>query len=156
MLTNQTVSLDDARTAADAALAAASAGDGPVAVCVTNENGDTAYLVRQDGTSAMDVRNAERKAYTAAFIGRDTSIYRLQIAHDGRTVADWSDDRVTTLHGGWTLRRESQVIGGIGVAGSGDEDRDERLALAGAEAAARLAVEAWRAQNTPRRPGPST
>ena len=150
MLTNPTVSLDDARVAANAALAAARPGDGPVAVCVTNENGDAAYLVRQDGASAVDVRNAERKAYTAAFIGRDTSVYRAQLAHDGRTVADWADERVTTLSGGWTLRRESHVIGGIGVAGSRDEDRDERLALAGAEAAARLAVEAWRAQRPPR------
>ena len=150
MLTNPTVSLEDAILAASAALAAAKQGDAPIAVCVTNENGDTVYLVRQDGTSAVDVRNAERKAYTAAFIGRDTSVYRAQLAHDGRTVADWSDERVTTLSGGWTLRRESRVIGGIGVAGSGDEDRDERLALAGAEAAARLAVDAWRAQRPPR------
>lgn len=146
MLTNPTVSLDDAILAASAAMSAAKQGDAPIAVCVTNENGDTVYLVRQDGTSAVDVRNAERKAYTAAFIGRDTSVYRAQLAHDGRTVADWADERVTTLSGGWTLRRESQVIGGIGVAGSGGEDRDERLALAGAEAAARLAVDAWRAQ----------
>ena len=146
MLTNPTVSLEDAVLAASAALAAAKQGDAPIAVCVTNENGDAVYLVRQDGTSAVDVRNAERKAYTAAFIGRDTSVYRAQLAHDGRTVADWADERVTTLSGGWTLRRESQVIGGIGVAGSGGEDRDERLSLAGAEAAARLAVDAWRAQ----------
>ncbi len=146
MLTNPTVSLEDAQVAANAALSAAKPGDGPLTVCVANENGDTAYLVRQDGASAVDVRNAERKAYTAAFIGRDTSVYRAQLAHDGRTVADWADDRVTTLSGGWTLRRESRVIGGIGVAGSGHEDRDERLALAGAEAAAQLAVDAWRAQ----------
>ena len=143
MLTNLTVSLDDAKVAASAALAATTQRDRPVAVAVTNETGDVAYLVRQDGASPVDVRNAERKAYTAAFIGRDTSVYRQQLAHDGRTVADWSDDQVTTLLGGWTLRRQSQVIGGIGVAGSGSEERDERLALAGAEAAAKLSVDAW-------------
>jgi hypothetical protein len=48
------------------------------------------------------------------------------------------------MHGGWTLRRASQVIGGLGVSGSGDEDRDEQLALKGAEAAAQLAVDEWR------------
>lgn len=150
MITNLTISLEDAKTAVSAALAAAKPDDGPIAVCVTNENGDPAYLVRQDGASATTVRNAERKAYTAAFIGRDTSVYRAQLAHDGRTVADWADAMITTLHGGWTLRRGSQVIGGIGVAGSGGEDRDERLALAGAEAAAQLAVDAWREQRKPR------
>ena len=150
MITNLTISLEDAKTTVSAALAAAKPDDGPIAVCVTNENGDPAYLVRQDGASATDVRNAERKAYTATFIGRDTSVYRAQLAHDGRTVADWADAMITTLHGGWTLRRGSQVIGGIGVAGSGGEDRDERLALAGAEAAAQLAVDAWREQRKPR------
>ena len=153
MITSLTVSLDDAKVAANAALAAAKPGDGPLAVAVTNETGDVAYLVRQDGATAVDVRNAERKAYTAAVIGRDTSVWRLQITHDGRTVADWSDAMVTSLHGGWTLRRQSQVIGGIGVAGSGDEDRDERLALAGAEAAAQLSVAAWRKQRETRKAG---
>src|SRR5690606_24167604 len=114
--------------------------DRPVAVAVVDGQGNPVYLIRQDGTSAVDVRNAERKAYTAAYLGRDTSQYRLQILHDGRTVADWSNPNITTLHGGITLRREGQVVGGIGVSGSGDEDRDEELALRGAEAHARLAV----------------
>jgi uncharacterized protein GlcG (DUF336 family) len=120
-----------------------------IAVAVTDPGGDVIYSTRQDGASAVDVRNAERKAYTAAFIGRDSSQWRSQITHDGRTVADWSDANMTTLHGGWTLRRDSQVIGGLGVAGSGDEDRDEQLALKGAEAAAQISVDAWRAKRNP-------
>jgi uncharacterized protein GlcG (DUF336 family) len=71
--------------------------------------------------------------------------------HDGRTVADWSDPKMTTIHGGWTLRRASQVIGGLGVSGSGHEDRDEQLALKGAEALAQLAVDEWRTRRDPRR-----
>ena len=94
--------------------------------------------------------DAERKAYTAAYIGRDTSMWRLQILHDGRTVADWANPNLTTIHGGWTLRRAGQVIGGLGVSGSGDEDRDEQLALKGAEAAAQLAVGEWRKKRDPR------
>ena len=108
------------------------------------------YQVRQDGASAVDVRNAERKAYTAAFIGRDTALWRLQILHDGRTVADWANPSLTTIHGGWTLRRASQVIGGIGVSGSGNEDRDEQLALKGAEVLAQQAVDQWRTRRDPR------
>ena len=150
MITNLTISLEDAKTTVSAALAAAKPDDGPIAVCVTNENGDPAYLVRQDGASATDVRNAERKAYTAAYIGRDTSQYRLQILHDGRSVADWSNPGVTTLHGGLTLHRQSQVIGGIGVSGSDHEDQDEQLALKGAEAAAELSGAEWRKKRDPR------
>jgi uncharacterized protein GlcG (DUF336 family) len=140
----------DARLVAQAILAAAGTTGRPIAVAVADGRGDIVYFTRQDGASAIDVRNSERKAYTAAFIGRDSSQWRLQIMHDGRTVADWSDPNMTTLHGGWTLRRQSQVIGGIGVAGTGDEDRDEQLALKGAEAAAQISVDQWRTKRDPR------
>ncbi len=135
----ESISIHDAECAVAAAMAAARSNEAPFAIAVVDENGDLVYIVRNDGASATDVRNAERKAYTAAYIGRDSSIYRQQISHDGRTVADWSNDRITTLHGGLTLHRASQVIGGIGVSGTGDEDRDERLALAGAEAMVKAA-----------------
>jgi glc operon protein GlcG len=144
------VSLSDARVAVDAVLNGARANEAPLAVAVVDNAGHMVYLTRQDGASAVDVRNAERKAYTAAFIGRDTALWRLQIRHDGRTVADWANASLTTLHGGWTLRRASQVIGGIGVSGSASEDRDEQLALRGAEALAQLAVDEWRTKRDPR------
>ena len=150
MITLLSVSLADARLAVEAVLRSAGANERPLAVCVVDQGTNVVYQVRQDGAAASDVRNAERKAYTAAYIGRDTSQWRLQILHDGRTVADWANPALTTLHGGWTLRRASQVIGGLGVSGSGDEDRDEQLALKGAEAAAALAVADWRTRRDPR------
>ena len=151
MPTNETIGLEDAQRAVDAAMAAASASERPFAVAVVDENGELVYLERKDGASATAVRNAERKAYTSAYIGRDTLIYRQQIMHDGRTVADWSNAGITTLHGGLTLHRASQVIGGIGVSGTGDGDRDERLALAGAEAMVKPAGDA-RLQDAALRP----
>jgi uncharacterized protein GlcG (DUF336 family) len=138
------ISLRDAQVAVDAVLGGTRRGEAPLAVAVVDADGNMVYLVRRDGAAAVDVRNAERKAYTAAYIGRDTSVWRLQIRHDGRTVADWSNANLTTLHGGWTLRRDGQVVGGLGVSGAVDEDRDEQLALKGAEALAQLAVDAWR------------
>ena len=142
MPAKETITLEDAERAIAAAMAAARPNERPFALAVVDESGALVYSVRRDGASATDVRNAERKAYTAAYIGRDTLIYRQQISHDGRTVADWSNDGITTLHGGLTLHRASEVIGGIGVSGTGDEDRDERLALAGAEAMVKPAGDA--------------
>ena len=150
MILQHAVGLSEARVAIDAILAAARERDRPFAACVVDPDGNMVQLLRQDGAPPLEVRNAERKAYTAAYIGRDTSMWRLQIAHDGRTVADWTNPNLTTLHGGWTLRRDSQVIGGLGVSGSGSEDRDEQLALTGAEVLAQLAVDAWRKQRDPR------
>jgi uncharacterized protein GlcG (DUF336 family) len=146
-----TISLATARIATSAVFAAARPNDLPLAIAVVDGDANMVHLLRQDGAAPIDVRNAERKAITAAYIGRDTSVWRMQIRHDGRTVADWSNPNLTTLHGGWTLRRASQVIGGLGVSGSGNEDRDEQLALKGAEAAAQLAVDAWRRTRDPRR-----
>jgi glc operon protein GlcG len=148
MISQLSVTLEDARLMVDAVLKGARASE-RLAISIVDGSGHPVYQVRQDGVTATDVRNAERKAYTAAYIGRDTALWRQQILHDGRTVADWANPSLTTLHGGWTLRRESQVVGGLGVSGSGDEDRDEVLALRGAEAGAQLAVDEWRA----RRPG---
>jgi glc operon protein GlcG len=145
------IGLSDARIAVAAVLKGARPTEAPLAIAVVDGSAQMVYLLRQDGASAIDVRNAERKAYTAAYIGRDTSMWRLQIMHDGRTVADWANPNLTTIHGGWTLRRGGQVIGGIGVSGSANEDRDEQLALKGAEAAAQLAVDEWRQKRDPRR-----
>jgi glc operon protein GlcG len=150
MIQQLAVSLADARVAVDAVLKAVRSNEPPLAIAIVDNGGNPVYLVRQDGASATDVRNAERKAYSAAYIGRDTALWRQQIRHDGRTVADWANPNLTTLHGGWTLRRASQVIGGIGVSGSANEDRDEVLALRGAEALAELAVQEWRTKRDPR------
>jgi glc operon protein GlcG len=151
MIQQLSIGLSDSRIAVAAVLNGVRPNEAPLAVVVVDGSGDMVYLVRQDGAAAVDVRDAERKAYTAAYIGRDTSMWRLQILHDGRTVADWANPNLTTVHGGWTLRRAGQVIGGIGVSGSGNEDRDEQLALKGAEAAAQLAVDEWRRKRDPRR-----
>jgi uncharacterized protein GlcG (DUF336 family) len=152
VISQPSIDLHDARVAVEAILQqAARGGTTPLAISVVDQGGNVVYQVRQDGATAADVGDAERKAYTAAYIGRDTSMWRLQILHDGRTVADWANPSLTTLHGGWTLRRGSQVIGGLGVSGSGHEDRDEQLALKGAETLAQIAVEAWRARRDPRR-----
>ena len=85
----------DARLVAQAILAAAGTTGRPIAVAVADGRGDIVYFTRQDGASAIDVRNSERKAYTAAFIGRDSS-QSSKCAHRidrrsglGRSFASW-------------------------------------------------------------------
>src|SRR2546425_10182816 len=146
------IGLADARVAVAAVLASIKPIDSPLAIAVVDAEGQMVYLMRQDGASAVDVRNAERKAYTAAFIGRDTSMWRLQILHDGRTVADWANPNLTTIHGGWTLRRESQVIGGIGGSGAGEEERGAQLRPKGGAAGAQRPGGGWRQRREPQPP----
>jgi uncharacterized protein GlcG (DUF336 family) len=129
----QSISLVSARGAVAASIDAVGANDGPIAVAVADENGDPIFMSRMDGTAAADVRLAMRKAYTAAFIGRDTKSYLAQITEDGRTLADWADPMMTSLLGGLTLKAGGRVVGGIGVSGNGAE-RDEALADIGMKA----------------------
>lgn len=134
MYQKRSVGLEAARRAVDAVVAAVAAADKPIAVAVADDVGELVFAQRMDGATANDMRQAERKAYTAAFMARDTESYREQLLHDGRTLADWSDAMLTTLTGGLTIGDRRQVFGGIGVHGSGAE-RDEALAHIGLAAA---------------------
>src|SRR5439155_2178154 len=120
--------------AVDATLASVSPSDQPIAVAVADENGDLVHALRMEGATANDMRQAERKAYSAAFMARDTSSYREQLQNDGRTLADWSDPMLTTLSGGLTIGGRRETVGAIGVHGNTPE-RDEALAALGRDAA---------------------
>ncbi len=131
---SETMDLSTARRAVEATLAAVEAGDRPIAVVVADEHGEPVYAERMDGASSNDMRQAERKAYTAAFMARSTRGYRDQIRQDGRTLADWSDPMLTTLTGGLTIGERRAVVGAIGVHGN-SAVRDEQLARVGLQAA---------------------
>ncbi len=133
MFQKQSMRLDAAVRGVEAILKAVMPTDPPIAVAVTDENGEPVYTARMDGAPPNEIRQAVRKAYTAAFIGRDTRQFRKQISEDGRTVADWSDPMVTTLYGGMTVKYQGQVAGGLGVSGA-TQDRDEELARIGLKA----------------------
>ena len=68
MITKHTITMEQARRAVAATLAALEPGDKPVAVVVADEHGEPIYAERMDGATANDMRQAERKAYTAAFM----------------------------------------------------------------------------------------
>src|SRR5437867_9650400 len=64
MINKQSMSIERARCAVEAVLAALEPGDKPVAVVVSDDNGEPIYAERMDGASANDMRQAERKAYS--------------------------------------------------------------------------------------------
>jgi 2-iminobutanoate/2-iminopropanoate deaminase len=149
----QIIGLEAARRAVEATLARVTSSDHPIAVAVADENGELIHAVRMEGATANDMRQAERKAYTAAFMARDTSSYREQLVHDGRTLADWSDAMLTTLSGGLTIGTRRQVCGAIGVHGNAPE-RDEALAAIGRDAAIAATRQSPPSSATPPAPQP--
>jgi glc operon protein GlcG len=127
-----TLDLDEARRAVEAILRAA-AGGGPIAVAVTDANGDLVCYARMDGTTKTAQRMAVRKAYTAARIGADTGAWGEQLAKLGITAAEFGDEVLTRFQGGLCVRFDNQVAGAIAVSGRRAAD-DEALARIGLEA----------------------
>src|SRR5690348_7565056 len=133
-----TLTLDGAKRAAVAALAYASSHGAPGgAVAVVDAGGHTLYLERPDGTFAAAAEVSIGKARTAVNFGKPTRGLEEAI-NKGRAallpVADvtW----FTPLQGGVPIVVSGQVVGGVGVSGALNQQQDEEVAIAGAQAIA--------------------
>jgi uncharacterized protein GlcG (DUF336 family) len=104
-----------------------------MALVLVDEAGDVVLSLRTDGCPARVIAFAGRKAFTAAYMGRDTVSFRRQNEEKGKTLADWGDERLTTLSGGHPIRGAGgELLGAVGI-GGGQADQDEELARSIAE-----------------------
>jgi len=131
-----TLTLDGAKRAAAAAIAYARSHSAPGgAIAIVDAGGHTLYLERLDGTfpAASDVSIG--KARTAVNFGKPTRGLEEAI-NKGRPAllpaagVTW----FTPLQGGVPVVVNGQVIGGIGVSGALNQQQDEEVAMAGAQA----------------------
>ena len=112
---------------------AASKG-GAMSVYVLNNLGELVHMQRMDGQTATDVRAALLKAQSALKLRQPTSIRAAQFRNNpgGLPVSSvWFD--FFTNPGGIPIVVEGQMIGAVGVAGSG-EIGDENCAIEGLKA----------------------
>lgn len=125
------VGLDDALVAGAEILREAGKDPGrPVAVAVVDTAGDLVYFACMDGTGPDPRRYAIRKAYTAAKVACDTSVFAERLQASGMDLGLLDDPQLITFTGGVCLRSEAGIVGGIGVSGHEGEE-DERLANVG-------------------------
>lgn len=104
------------------------------AVCIVDSHGVLVALQRMDGGAPRWVRHCERKAYSAATMGRSTLDLATELTRRGRTIAEYGDPMMTSLPGGVpVLAGRTVSLAAVGVAGNGGADRDHRLATFGAE-----------------------
>jgi uncharacterized protein GlcG (DUF336 family) len=118
--------------AANAAMSECSNGGYYVSVAVVDRHGNLKALIRSDDSGPHTIKASERKAFTAASMGRATGDIAESIAAD-ETLAGLRDldDRILILGGGLPIRFNNQVIGGIGVAGAPSGQIDDECAAAG-------------------------
>ena len=117
----------------------------PIAIAVTDDRGDLISFVRMDGARPRFGVRAIRKAYSAAYNGRDT-----RKSLENRQKWDWGayepvDSDTTVVPGGIAIVKpgETTVYGGIGTSCSRSADEEEALALVGLKA---LQTFIWQSQ----------
>jgi uncharacterized protein GlcG (DUF336 family) len=129
------LTLNQARTIIDAALAKARADDAqPLAVLVLDAGAHLVAMVREDGTSLFRFDIAKAKASGALGMGADTRVLAARAASNPaffQSVVAATGGRLALSPGGVLIRDvEGAVIGAVGISGDTGEC-DEACALAG-------------------------
>jgi len=132
--TKQTLTLDGAKKAADAAIAYAKSSGAPgSAIAVVDDGGHLLYFVRLDGTFTASPNISIGKAKTAVLFKKPTKDFE-DIINKGRFAMTALPPDFTPLQGGVPIKLGDQIIGAIGVSGAKSAQQDEEVAKAGAAA----------------------
>ena len=111
----------------------------PMSLAVVDTAGVPVYVVRMDGASALTVRMAANKSFTAIETRRDTIDSDNMLKKSGRDIAYFSagESRLTYVPGGVLIRaKDGSIVGAIGTSGRMPPSKmtDEEIARIGARA----------------------
>jgi uncharacterized protein GlcG (DUF336 family) len=100
-------------------------------IAIVDESGVLKALSRMDGAPLLSVQVAQDKAYTAAGFGLATDAWHDFIKDDPPLAAGAPTgvDRLVVFGGGFPLKVDGQLVGGIGVSG-GHYSQDMEVARA--------------------------
>lgn len=133
----RSVSLAMANSLAEAAIVSCRAEDRNAVVAVVDRGGNLVALQRGDEVGPHNTRAAERKAFTALSTKSSTAALAERAAKDPGSRNLVTVPELLLLGGGLPIVDDGEVIGGIGVAGSGGSVSDDNCAKAGLAAIAR-------------------
>lgn len=130
-----TMTLAEAKTVVEAAIAKAHGLDQRVSIVVCDANGRFIALNRMDGTYATATHSAMGKAIATVAYGRPSG-------DAGPTTGDLPQAAtvmgegmpVVRRRGGLPIFRAGSLVGGCGVCGAADDETDELCARAGLQA----------------------
>lgn len=135
-LNKPSITADAAKRAIAAAEAKAVEIGAPMVIAVVDESGVLKAFSRMDGAPLLSVDIAKDKAYTAVAFGIPTHEWFNFIKDDPPLLHGITRvPRLIVFGGGYPLRADGSVIGGIGVSG-GHYSQDMQVAEAGAAALA--------------------
>lgn len=130
------ISLEQARKAATAALAEAAKNNWNMAVAVVDPSGNLVYYEKMDNTQLGSATVAIDKARTAALFKRPTKALQDALAAGGDGLRVLKLSGATPIEGGIPILLEGKIVGAIGVSGA-TSAQDGQCAKAGAEVPAK-------------------
>lgn len=126
------ITIEAAERIIDAAQKKAQEMGVPMVIAVCDENGTLKAFRRMDGAALLSVQIAQDKAYTAiSFGGMATHEWFEFIKGDAPLLHGIiKTDRLVVFGGGFAIKTQEGIIGGIGVSG-GHYTQDMEVAQAG-------------------------
>ena len=124
------ITLELAQRAIDVILVSAKKNGYQIAIAVCDDQGDFIAFARMDDSYRRWGRNARRKAYTSALMGRDTQAFYDELVKRNRSLLDYGEPKYTTLPGGIAVYAGKRCIGAVAVTGAA-AGHDEDLAREG-------------------------
>ena len=127
------VTIEQAKTAAAAALAEARANGWLMAVAIVDTAGFLVYFEKMDHTQLGSVAVAQAKARSAALFKRPTKAFQDALAGGGDGLRVMALEGAVPVDGGLPLTIDGQIAGAIGMSG-GTSAEDAQCAQKGVQA----------------------
>src|SRR6267142_6589976 len=127
----ETIKLDQAKKAADAALADATKRGWPMCIAVVTPSGDLVYFVKMDDCQYASISIAQHKARASAKYRRPTVVFERLLGRGPFFSYLATLDDVIASRGGNPIVVDGKIIGAIGVSG-GTGSQDDLISQAGA------------------------
>jgi uncharacterized protein GlcG (DUF336 family) len=118
LVTERTISIDAAQTAARIALEQCRKEGHRVTVTVLDHAGRTKVVLRDDGASLHSVQHSLNKAHTALTFREPSGDFGKRNTSSPTGAGALHLDRIATAGGGLPIRAGNDVVGSIGVSGS--------------------------------------
>lgn len=129
LVAQRSVSLTMAKTIAEAAMKACQAKGYHTSVAVVDRAGQVLVIMRDEQATAQTAEMARRKAYTARMFNNTTLEFQKRTTDPGYAAQrDLTD--ILALGGGAPIRVGNDAVGGVGSAGS-TQEQDDACAKAG-------------------------
>ncbi|HEY4879051.1 MAG TPA: heme-binding protein [Candidatus Acidoferrales bacterium] len=126
------ISLENARKAAEPALAEARKNNWTMAVAIVDTHGTLVYFEKIDNTQNGSAQLAIDKARSAANFKRPTKAFQTALAAGGDGLRILGIAGAVPVEGGYPLVVDGKIVGAIGMSG-GTSAQDDQCAKVGAD-----------------------